>query len=39
MLLNACYMSKPDLKDHNSTSEIDLTVRGRKSGHDISILV
>ena len=29
-------MSKPDLKDLNTTNEIDLTVRGRKSGQDIS---
>jgi deazaflavin-dependent oxidoreductase (nitroreductase family) len=29
-------MSKPDLKDLNTTNEIDLTVRGRKSDQDIS---
>jgi deazaflavin-dependent oxidoreductase (nitroreductase family) len=29
-------MSKPDLKDLNTTNEIDLTVKGRKSGQDIS---
>jgi deazaflavin-dependent oxidoreductase (nitroreductase family) len=30
-------MSKPDLKDLlSTTNEIDLTVRGRKSGQDIS---
>jgi deazaflavin-dependent oxidoreductase (nitroreductase family) len=29
-------MSKPDLKDLNTTNEIDLTVRGRKSGQDTS---
>jgi deazaflavin-dependent oxidoreductase (nitroreductase family) len=29
-------MSKPDLKNLSTTNEIDLTVRGRKSGHDIS---
>ena len=32
-------MSKPDLKDLNTTNEIDLTVRGRKSGQDISRFV
>jgi hypothetical protein len=32
-------MSKPDLKDLlSTTNEIDLTVRDRKSGQDISIL-
>jgi deazaflavin-dependent oxidoreductase (nitroreductase family) len=36
MLPNTCYMSKRDLKDLSTTSEIDLTVRGRKSGQDIS---
>ena len=29
-------MSKPNLKDLSTTNEIDLTVRGRKSGQDIS---
>jgi hypothetical protein len=29
-------MSKPDLKNLSTTNEIDLTVRDRKSGHDIS---
>jgi deazaflavin-dependent oxidoreductase (nitroreductase family) len=29
-------MSKPDLKDLSTTNEIDLAVRGRKSGQDIS---
>jgi deazaflavin-dependent oxidoreductase (nitroreductase family) len=29
-------MSKPDLKDLSTTNEIDLTVRGRKSGQDVS---
>jgi deazaflavin-dependent oxidoreductase (nitroreductase family) len=29
-------MSKPSLKDLSTTNEIDLTVRGRKSGQDIS---
>lgn len=29
-------MSKPDLKDHGTINEIDLTVRGRKSGKDLS---
>jgi deazaflavin-dependent oxidoreductase (nitroreductase family) len=29
-------MSKPDLKNLSTTNEIDLTVRGRKSGQDIS---
>ena len=29
-------MSKPDLKDLGTTNEIDLTVRGRKSGQDMS---
>jgi hypothetical protein len=30
-------MSKPDLKDLlSTTNEVDLTVRGRKSGQDIS---
>ena len=28
-------MSKSDLKDLSTTNEIDLTVRGRKSGQDI----
>jgi len=36
MLLNTCYLSNRDLKDLNTTSEIDLTVRGRKSDQDIS---
>lgn len=37
MLLNTFYMSKPDsFKDLSTTNEIDLTVRGRKSGQDIS---
>jgi len=27
-------MSKPDLKNLNTTNEIDLTVRGRQSGQD-----
>jgi deazaflavin-dependent oxidoreductase (nitroreductase family) len=29
-------LSKPDLKDLDTSNEIDLTVRGRKSGQDIS---
>ena len=29
-------MSKPDLKDLGTINEIDLTVRGRKSGKDLS---
>jgi deazaflavin-dependent oxidoreductase (nitroreductase family) len=29
-------MSKPDLKDLNTTNEIDLTVKGRNSGQDKS---
>jgi deazaflavin-dependent oxidoreductase (nitroreductase family) len=29
-------MPKPDLKDLSTANEIDLTVRGRKSGQDIS---
>lgn len=29
-------MPKPDLKDLNTTNEIDLTVKGRKSGQYIS---
>jgi hypothetical protein len=29
-------MSKRDLKNLSTTNEIDLTVRGRKSGQDIS---
>src|SRR6476619_3488519 len=30
------YMSKPDLKDLGTINEIDLTVRGRKSGKYLS---
>ena len=33
---NTCYMSKRDLKDLSTTNEIDLTVKGRNSGQDIS---
>ena len=33
---NTCYMSIRDLKDLNTANEIDLTVKGRKSGQDIS---
>lgn len=29
-------MSKPSLKEFSTSNEIDLTVRGRKSGQDIS---
>jgi len=29
-------MPKPDLKDLSTENEIDLTVKGRKSGQDIS---
>ena len=29
-------MSNPDLKDFDTSNEIDLTVRGRNSGQDIS---
>jgi deazaflavin-dependent oxidoreductase (nitroreductase family) len=37
MLSYTCNMSKSDLIDLlNTTNEIDLTVRGRKSGQDIS---
>lgn len=37
MLPYTCNMSKSDLKDLlSTTNEIDLTVRGRKSGQDIS---
>ena len=32
-------MSNPDLKDLDTSNEIDLTVRGRNSGQDISRLV
>jgi deazaflavin-dependent oxidoreductase (nitroreductase family) len=33
---NTCYMSKRDLKDLSTANEIDLTVKGRNSGQDIS---
>lgn len=36
MVPNTCYMSKRDLKDLSIANEIDLTVKGRKSGLDIS---
>jgi deazaflavin-dependent oxidoreductase (nitroreductase family) len=36
MVPNTCYMSKRDLKDLSIANEIDLTVKGRKSGQDIS---
>ena len=36
MVPNTCHMSKRDLKDLSTAYEIDLTVKGRKSGQDIS---
>ena len=36
MVPNTCHMSKRDLKDLSTANEIDLTVKGRKSGQDIS---
>jgi deazaflavin-dependent oxidoreductase (nitroreductase family) len=36
MVPNTFYMSKRDLKNLSTTNEIDLTVKGRKSGQDIS---
>jgi len=33
---NTCYMSKRDLKDLSTANEIDLSVKGRNSGQDIS---
>ena len=36
MVPNICYTSKRDLKDLSTANEIDLTVKGRKSGQDIS---
>ena len=33
---NSCYMSNRDLKDLSTANEIDLTVKGRNSGQDIS---
>jgi deazaflavin-dependent oxidoreductase (nitroreductase family) len=36
MVPNTYYMPKGDLKDLSTASEIDLTVKGRKSGQDIS---
>jgi deazaflavin-dependent oxidoreductase (nitroreductase family) len=36
MVPNTYYMSKRDLKELSTANEIDLTVKGRKSGQDIS---
>jgi hypothetical protein len=36
MVPKTYYMSKRDLKDLSTANEIDLAVRGRKSGQDIS---